>query len=221
MNRIYTKIMMVLGLLSLVILPNVAMAAPLHATTATDGIEFRIAYADGNYEVYMRPNIAASGPALTLTAQVTLKVPHGVDANRFQLTGLTSTVVGTEWAETSRIDAPAEDRNADYISLTVAFPTGDHQAFHWAAGEEIKVFSFANQGSCQGSVALLSNDDAFVPDLALGKRNSANTNPGNQIDVLNLGEGNLFAGIYGSTAVCETREIELNNYLYLPIITGK
>ncbi|MCB0126883.1 MAG: hypothetical protein KDE58_31705 [Caldilineaceae bacterium] len=220
MNRFYTTMLLLIGLLSLIVQPNIAVAAPSNTMTATDGIEFRIAHVNGNYEVYMRPNVDATGPAITLTAQVTIKVPHGVDANRFLITGLTNAVAGTEWTETSRVDAPVEDRNADYISLTVAFPSGNHQAFPWVAGEEVKVFSFANQGSCLGAVSLLSNDDAFVPDLALGKRNSANTNPGNQIDVLNLGEGNLFAGIYGGAASCETRAIELNNHLYLPIISG-
>ena len=207
MNRVSTKVVMLIGLLSLLIAPNAVWAAP----TATDGIEFRVAYVDGNYEVYMRPNLDPTGQAVTLTAQVTLKVPHGSDANRFQVTGLTSSVAGTEWAETSRVDAPAEDPSADYISLTVAFPTGDHQAFDWASGEELQVFRFANQGNCLGAVELLANDDAFVPDLAQGKRNSANTNPGNQIDVLNLGRGNLFAGVYGSAVdACERRTIELD-----------
>ena len=216
MNRIYTKLVMLVGLFSLLITPNAAMASP----AATNGIEFRIAYVGQTYEVYMRPNVDPDGPALTLTAQVTLKVPHGTDANRFQISELASGMAGTEWAETSRIDAPEESQNADYISLTIAFPTGDHQAFDWASGEEIKVFTFSNQGECLGNVELLSNDDAFVPDLKQGERNSANTNPGNQIDVLNMGWGNLFAGVYGSAASCGTRTIEEDFPIFLPIISN-
>ncbi len=218
MNRIFARVMVLLALSGLLIMPNVAMAAP----EVPEGIEFRIAYANGEYEVYMRSNLDPSGPALTLTSQVTLKVPHGVGAEQFQIGDLVSAVSGTEWMATSRINAPVEDGDADYISLTVDFPTGERKAFDWAAGREIKVFSFKNEGSCLGVVELLSNDDAFVPDLAQRRYNSVMTNPGNQINVLNMGYDNLFAGIYGDAASCgDNRNLEERTYdLYLPIITS-
>jgi hypothetical protein len=169
----------------------------------------------------MRPTVNATGPALTLTAQVTLKVPHTTGADRFLVAGMVSNVAGTEWTESSRIDAPIEDINADYISFTLAFPNGNHQAIAWQAHEEIKLFSFVNAGTCQGAVGLLSNGDPFTSDIVAGRINSANTNPGNQIDVLNLGEGNLYNGNYGSTADCANRNVELQDFLYLPFISNK
>ncbi len=213
MKQHYTKILMFIGLLSLLIMPNSALAAQ-----SAGGIEFRVAYTDGRYEVFMRPNINATGPALTLTAQVTLKVPHAIGADRFLVTDTTSGVVGTEWTESSRIDAPVEDTTADYLSFTLNFPEGSHLLFDWQSDVEIKVFSFANQGTCEGSVSLLSNDDSFNSDVAAGVINSANTNPGNQIDVLNLGDGNLYLGNYGSAASCGDRRAELENFLYLPLV---
>ena len=213
MKQYYTKIVMFIGLLSLVIAPSRVLAAQ-----NTEGIAFRIAYTNGVYEVYMRPSQNATGPALTLTAQVTVKVPHATGADRFLVTNLASAVAGSEWAETSRVDAPEEDTTADYISFTVAFPEGNHQALAWQANQEIKVFSFANQGACLGATALLENSDPFNSDIASGDINSANTNPGNQIDVMNLGDGNLYTGNYGSAANCSDRTIELNNLNWLPLI---
>jgi len=214
MKQIYTKVLIFAGMLGMLLMPN---STNVLAATG-DGIEFRVAYAEGRYAVYMRPTVDATGPALTLTSQVTLKVPHASGADRFDVQDLRNGVDGTEWTQTSRIDAPAEDINADYLSFTVAFPAGNHQAFTWRANEEILVFSFANHGACQGGVTLLSNDDPFTSDVANGVVNSANTNPGNQIDVLNLGEGNLYLGNYGSVAHCADRTIELKNFFYLPLI---
>ena len=216
MKQFCTQFLMVIGLLSLLFVPNSALAAP-----TTDGIEFRVAYTDGAYEVFMRPNVNVTGPALTLTAQVTLKEPHTSGSDRFTIADLTSAVAGTEWTVSSRTDAPVEDTSADYMSFMLSFPESNHQAFAWQAAEEIKVFSFTNEGSCLGSVELLSNDDPFTSDIAAGRINSANTNPGNQINVMNLGEDNLFAGIYGGAAACSDRNIQLDNYIYLPVISGR
>lgn len=215
MKQYYTSFFMLIGLLMLLVVPNSALAAE-----TANGIAFRVAYANGRYEVYLRPNVNASGPALTLTSQVTLKVPHATAADRFVVGELSSDVAGTEWSLTSRIDAPIEDSTADYLSFTIAFPDGNHQALAWQADQEVKVFSFANTGTCQGNVTLMTNDDPFNAAVIIGQHNSAHTNPGNQIDVLNLGEGNLYIGNYGSAAACDDRSGELENYFWLPLINN-
>jgi len=215
MKQCYTKILIFIGLLSLLIVPNSALA-----TSSAAGIEFRVAYSNGRYEVFMRPTVDATGPALTLTAQVTLKVPHAAEESRFEAMDLQSEIAGTEWTSSSRIDAPVEDHTSDYLSFTLAFPEGGHNAIDWQRDTEVKLFSFANQGECQGAVTLISRDDAFASDIAAGMINSANTNPGNQIDVINLGEGNLYVGNYGSSAECADRRIEWQNFLYLPFINN-
>ncbi|MBX3011514.1 MAG: hypothetical protein KF832_08390 [Caldilineaceae bacterium] len=216
MKQYYIHFLTMIGIVSLLLMPNRALAAD-----AATGIAFRIAYNEGRYEVYMRPSANAAGPALTLTAQVTIKVPHATDSNRFEVAELTSAVAGTEWTSSSRVDAPHEDAKADYLSFTVTFPESNHQAFSWQANQELLVFSFANSGTCQGIVSLLSNDDPFTSNVANGVINSAQTNPGNQIDVINLGDGNLYLGNYGETADCGQRNTEAQRFLYLPIITNE
>ncbi len=215
MKQYYTLLLMLIGLLTLLAVPNSALAAE-----TANGIAFRVAYANGRYEVYMRPNVNASGAALTLTSQVTLKVPHATAADRFVIGELSSDVAGTEWSLSSRIDAPTENTSADYLSFTIAFPDGNHQAIAWQADQEVKVFSFANTGTCQGNVTLMNNDDPFNAGVASGQHNSAHTNPGNQIDVLNLGDGNLYTGNYGSAAACADRAGELENFFWLPLINN-
>ena len=196
MIHLKQKLVLVLSLLVLCL-------APAQASFAADepGIAFKVIYSDGRYEVFMRSNTTPSGKAATLSSQVTLKVPHGVDANRFEVEGIQNAVDGTLWTVTSRINAPVEDVTADYVSFSLDF-AGSMQVYQWAAGQEIKVFSFVNTGTCQTApVALLADNDPFmVPN------NSKNSNPGNEISVLASGliQGNLYAGSYDSaTATCD------------------
>lgn len=182
------------------------------AVAATSGIAFRVAYNDGRYKVMMKPAASATAPALTLTAQVTLKVAHSA-TTPFEVTDLVNNVEGTAWSLSSRINAPAEDATADYLSFTVEFPTGNYQAIEWVAEQEIEVFSFANANDCLGAVNVMSNEDPFaqVP-------NSASTNPGNQIDVLGMGDGNQFNNVVGEAATCLVPDARtLNHKVFLPI----
>ncbi|MCB0124206.1 MAG: hypothetical protein KDE58_18250, partial [Caldilineaceae bacterium] len=172
--------------------------SPQTAVAQSSGFEFKILIDGNTYEVYIRPLATPAAPNLTLTSQITLKVPHAVGADKFEVSNLQSHVVGTAWALTSRIDAPLEDPNTDYLSFSVSFPSGDYGSFQWAAGVEQKVFSIQNSGRCLGPVALLENSDPFnqLP-------NSARTNPGNQIDVLGVALDNAYIRNYDvGQAVC-------------------
>lgn len=182
------------------------------------GIEFRISLnEDGEtYEVYMRPSHTIETPNRTMTSQVTIKVPHATGDDRFQVEDINSIVDGTSWQATSRIDAPEEAANADYLSFTLEFPLGEHDAYEWIGDEEIKVFTFKNAGTCQGAALLIDNDDPFMAP------NSASTNPGNQVDVLVLStaEEVSYIGNYGNPAICE---IDPNSrpdgqFIHLPVI---
>ena len=220
MNRLKHKIALLAGALLIWLTPvQVAMAADdaVAATDAEANFAFKVDYNNGRYAVYMKPNASPEAFNLTLTSQVTLKVPHGVDSSRFTVADIQNGVAGASWSATSRIDAPAEDRNADYISFTVEFPEGNHQAYQWKAGEEVEVFTFANAGSCLGAVTLLENSDPFMAPV-----NSANTNPGNQIDVLGFREGNLYASNYGSAADCSVQAVDVEtllNKVFMPLVT--
>ncbi len=188
-----------------------AVNASALVASADNGISFRIVYNAGVYEVYMTPSATAAAPGITLTAQVTLKTPRNGEIS-FDPTNVTSTVAGTAWSLTSRIDAPAEDPNADYLSFTVEFPDGDYRAFQWVANQEVKVFTFENANACLGAVSLMSNDDAFAQ-----LPNSVGTNPGNQIDVMGMGEGNAFMSVAGAPALC-SQDRSLENKVFLPIM---
>lgn len=151
---------------------------------------------DQRYHVFMYPG---SVPArnMSLTSQVTLKVPHSGNADKFKVADLQSAISGVSWSESSRVDAPEEDNTADYLSFTMSLTNS--QAFQWQDGKELEVFSFTNSGACLGPVALLKNNDPFnlLP-------NSVDTNPGNQFSNLGWGsaDANNYAGNYGCPAVC-------------------
>lgn len=216
MNMLRLKLMVTLLLLSLALLPQAAMAktavaAPTVAEAAA-GIAFRIAYARDTqtYEVYMTPATSPTEAPLTLTAQVTIKVAHS-EVSPFTVANLTSAVTGTQWTLSSRVNTPNEGSNADYLSFTVDFPEGNYGAFNWVGGQEVKVFQFQNSAACVGAVTLMENSDAFAQ-----LPNSMSTNPGNQIDVLYLGEGNLFSGSSGVADCTDSRAGD--NVYFLPIV---
>lgn len=223
MNRLKISSMLFTGLLALSLNAQAAFAAPSvkrplePVSPDAAGIEFKVAYENGAYAVYMRPNVTPEGLNLTLTSQVTIKAPHADGAGRFAVSNVQSTVAGAEWAQSSRIDAPSEDGRADYISFTVNFTDGNHRLYQWAAGQEIKLFTFTNDGTCLGAVSLMDNADSFARS-----GNSANTNPGNQIDVLGIDRNNAYAGNYGDAANCTAggdtpREEDTAKKLYLPL----
>lgn len=222
MNRMKVCATLLTGLLALTLNAQPSLAAP-HVKGKLEpvspdkaGIEFKVAYEAGAYAVYMRPNVTPDGLNLTLTSQVTVKVPHAAGAERFEIANIQSTLASAEWTQSSRVDAPSEDGGADYISFTVNFTDGNHRAYPWAEGQEIKLFTFANGGACLGAVSLLENADTF----ARGS-NSANTNPGNQIDVLGIDRNNAYVGNYGDAADCSAqtpREEETATKVFMPLI---
>ena len=160
-------------------------------TEGAQGIEYKLVYnaALNRYEVWMRSTATPGAPMTTSTAQVTIKAPHVVGSGIFTPTNLTAQVANASWAVDSRTDGPAADTSADYLSFSLDFPTGNHSAINWQAGQEILMFTFQNGGICAGAVSLMENSDPF---------NVAPNNPGQQIDVLALGNdpGNDFLGNY-------------------------
>jgi uncharacterized repeat protein (TIGR01451 family) len=164
---------------------------PTSTTIVNGGIEYKVVYnaALNRYEIWMRSSVTPGAPKTTGTAQVTVKVPHVVGSGIFTSTNITAQVAGTGWAIDSRTNGPAADTNADYLSFSLDFPTGNHAAINWQAGQEILMFTFQNGGVCAGAVSLMENSDPF---------NVAPNNPGQQIDVLALGSdpGNDFLGNY-------------------------
>ena len=177
-----------------------ATPTPIEDTSnpAAKVLEYKLSLAeDGKtYQLMMKPS-ATPKPDLSLTGQVTLKVPH--DAH-FKVTNLTSPIEGSNWVEASRVEAPAEDANSDYISFSfVGLQGSSARNYAWTADKEQVIFSFENEAGCVDGVSIMANDDAFNVSP-----NSANTNPGNQFT--NLGWGsvsdNNYKGNYGDPIAC-------------------
>lgn len=161
---------------------------------AANGIEFKLSEANGVYTVYMRPNATPSSPNATVSAQVTIKAPHGADAAAFSPSELTALVAGTSWEQSSRNDAPAEAPGSDYVSFSVDFPAGELQTFNWAAGTELPVFSF----KAAPGARLMDGCDVFAAP------NSVSASVGNEVTVVGLGaEGrSVYIGNYDQTLDC-------------------
>ncbi len=162
-------------------------------------LEYKLALAeDGKtYQLIMKPE-AAPKPDISLSGQVTIKVPHD---SQFKVTNVNSLVKGANWVEASRIDAPAEDAKHDYISFSfVGLQGNGARNYMWKTGGEQTVFTFQNEGGCISDVSLMAANDPFN-----ASPNSANTNPGNQFT--NLGWGNVsennYKDNYGDSITCK------------------
>lgn len=180
------------------------MQAPQVALAIDGGVEYRVAWnaSDERYHVYMRPDSTPT-PDLSLTAQVTLRVPHGTGANQFTVTDIQSKT-GTNWSLGSTVAAPPENQSADYLSFV--FTPIDVKAFAFKAGEEQEVFSFKNSGPCLGDVELMNNATDPFNQPPANPANSAGTNPNNQFANAGWGatDDNDYRGNYGGAASCQT-----------------
>ncbi|MEZ5454182.1 MAG: IPTL-CTERM sorting domain-containing protein [Thiothrix sp.] len=174
------------------------------------GLEYRVDWsaADSRYHVYMRPT-SLPDRDLSMTAQVTLRVPHATGTNKFTVADIQSTVIsettgqpGASWSLSSKVAAPDEDTSVDYLSFTMI--PDDVRSFKFQQDVEQEVFNFKNTGPCLGSVALMNNSTDPFNQPPEAPVNSAGTNPGNQF--ANVGWGTLddndYIGNYGNPAVC-------------------
>ena len=188
------------GLLFLCLTPGMASAQ-------SPGVEYTITLEGQTFHVSMRPDFAPSGTAQTLTAQITLKVPHDT-VDPFTVNNLFNAIPGVTWSLTSRIDAPTEDPNADYLSFTASINNSLALLANRPANEEFLVFTFDNTAACFGEVAIMDNDEDFN-DLP----NSAGTNPGNTIEVFDIPNGIsadlYFANFTTITADCTKSDLEI------------
>ena len=167
---------------------SLLLSAPLSADDADikSGLYYEITLNENGdgYQVSGIPN-RTPDIDISLTGQVTIKVPHNDNPdNRFTTDAVISHVEGIQWLEHSRADAPVEDKKFDYISFSFISGKATPTAFRWEQDKPQALFSFKNSGPCLGDVELMGNDDAFsqLP-------NSANTNPGNHFS--NLGWGGI------------------------------
>ena len=180
-------------------------AATITITTdepAQGGVRFRIDWdADENrYRAYLRPS-ATPFPDLTLSGQVTIRVPHVADNGAFDVAGILGAhAPGAEWELTTVTRSPAENPGYDYLSFTITLSSPN--ALSLQGGLEEEIFSFRNSRSCvvgAGGVTIM--DNATDPFNAPGG-NSAFTNQGNEFSSLVWTSVNDFLGVYGTAADC-------------------
>lgn len=178
------------------------------AAMPTTGVEFSVRWdsATSMYKVYMRPLSTPTPVDTSTTSQVTILVPHADLPNRFVVpsSSIKSEFVGVNWSNSSKVWAPTENPNFDYLSFTANIT--DSQAFQWEKGVEQAIFSFKNTGKCLGSIALINN----LTDPFNIEKNSLGTNPGNEFSnsgwPINVETKSAYAGNYGTAteADCTT-----------------
>ncbi|MFN3786611.1 MAG: hypothetical protein ACK4RS_07205, partial [Thiothrix sp.] len=177
-----------------------------NAAWAAQTLEYSIRWdtKDDRYHVFMKPTTTPTPKDMSMTGQVTVLVPHATGADRFVVDDPQMKVTNTVWSNDSRVDAPEENPQVDYISFSLNMIKSD--AFQWQAGKEIEVFNFRNAGKCIDGVTLIENaTDPFNQPILAGGNNSAGTNPGNQFTNLGWGDQseNNYLGNYGpKTADC-------------------
>ena len=172
-------------------------------------IEFdlRLDAGTGIYEVYVRPDFSINPPLdLTVSSQATIVAPAGQpviplfgEVPMFPDWGQVTSNAGP-WGLNARINSPPENPEFDYITVGLR---EFNDSIAYSAGVGVLVFSFTAD-QCLGPLELIvNNDDPFDIDP-----NSANSNPGNQITVLGLGNINLWSNNYNlGSANCIIIEI--------------
>jgi hypothetical protein len=171
------------------------------AFAAVDGgVEYRVAWdsAASRYRVYVRPTITPS-PDLSMTGQVTLRVPHATGTEKFNVSDI-QFKTGTTWSLSSEVAAPSEDKTVDYLSFT--YTPIDVRAFSFKTGVEQEAFSFKNTGACMGRVTLLDNANDPFNQPPEAPTNSVGTNPGNSFASAGWGttDDNDYRGNYGDAS---------------------
>ncbi len=152
-----------------------------------DGETYLVSFVSS--ETYNAPlNKVASG-------QITIRMPHGVGVNSFQVTDLTMETPGAEWQAADVVNAPPEAPSFDYVSFGLI--TAGTDVYDFQTGVEIPVFSFKNGADfCADSIEIIrNNEDPFSPPNSLG------ANVGNTIVVLGAGFVNAFSGTIGTGVV--------------------
>lgn len=146
-------------------------------------IEFSIQLEeDGiSYTVYARPLASSiiSENTITGTGQVTVVVPTGFEYTNFQN-------LGGQWdGGDTRVNQPLEDTDHDYISFGIVNDNNPKAIYR--PGQETPLFSFEATGDCMGLIRLIDNNEDTFAQIP----NSENSNPGNEIGIIDIGNGIL------------------------------
>ncbi len=132
--------------------------------------------------IFVKPDssIAPSQEILLGSGQVTVVAPTG-----FEVTNMIS-YMGT-WVLNARVNSPIENREKDYISFGIRL---SERVTQFGQYDETLILTFSSiNNECPSSLYLIEEEDPFV----VVSPNSMNTNPGNDLQMVDIGRG---AAIY-------------------------
>jgi gliding motility-associated-like protein/uncharacterized repeat protein (TIGR01451 family) len=132
------------------------------------------------YRVYMSSAVSYTGVKSRISSsQVTVSVPHGVGADRFLVTNISSPVPGMRWILSGRVDAPRENPDRDYLFFSFLNTSTPVVQFDIVPGQDYFLFEFKRSGNCIGSAQMFDNatDEFRTP-------NSMGVNAGNSLSIL-------------------------------------
>ena len=167
--------------------------------------KFKISYDfdTERYTVSVIPQATYTEPQnITSDGQVTIKAP----TNKFIPVEIESLLEGMIWEANSRIDAPAEAPDYDYVSFALQI-TGGVAYPEYKEGVELPLFTFKNAYGCQAGTGNPEDAMLYIVDNAndpFMPPNSANANIGNSFSVLGAGgsgDGYGYAGLHNGGGV--------------------
>ncbi len=123
--------------------------------------------------------ISPSQNILLGSGQVTVVAP-----TNFEVTNMIS-YMGS-WVLNARVNSPIENGDKDYISFGIRLSEKVSQLGQY---DETLILTFSSDNDCPTSLYLIEEDDPFV----VTSPNSMNTNPGNDLQMVDIGQG---AAIY-------------------------
>lgn len=132
--------------------------------------------------------ISPSQEILLGSGQVTVVAPTG-----FEVTDVNS-YMGT-WVLNARVNSPEENSDKDYISFGIRLSEKISQLGQY---EETLILTFSSlNNDCPSSLYLIEREDPFVTTIP----NSMNTNPGNDLQMVDIGQGAAIYSYQGNYAL--------------------
>ena len=127
-----------------------------------------------------------------VSGQVTIRLPHGIAPNSFEVADLTMETPGATWEAADIVYGPVEAPHFDYFSFALTTPGVD--VYDFQAGVAVSIFSFKNGvGHSADSLYIIDNDnDPMLPTNTLG------LNIGNSVVIFGGMFSNLYSGYVGT-----------------------
>jgi len=155
----------------------------IFATTTSAQLRTKLQWMpdDNLWGIFVRADstVSPSQDILLGSGQVTVVAPTGFDV---------SDVVSYmgSWDLNARVNKPIENPEKDYISFGISL---SEKVSQLGVYEETLILTFSTSDECPPSLYLIEEDDPFV----VVSPNSLNTNPGNDLQMVDIGRG---AAIY-------------------------